>query len=303
MKWPEKWCGGLLLAVLLIAPSHAQFEDSVKVVPKAVPKAEKPARQAEVDREIAQAAERVRRFRDCGGCPELVEIPGGRFRMGSSQKNDEKPAHTVEVSRFALGRYEVTFAEYDQCVSEGGCGHRPNDGGWGRGNRPVVNMSWADAQAYVKWLSSKTGKGYRLPSEAEWEYAARAGSTADYPWGNAIGRNRANCNGCGSAWDNKQTAPAGSFAANRYGLHDTVGNVWEWVEDCWNESYGGAPADGSAWRTGARGGRASVGGAWRAVARGSTSRRARAPPAAMGSAPVSGTTSWVFGWRGRFFKS
>ncbi|MCK6394560.1 SUMF1/EgtB/PvdO family nonheme iron enzyme [Zoogloea sp.] len=206
-----------------------------------------------------------RQFRDCPSCPEMVVIPSGSFDMGSPDHggSDEGPVRRVtHPKRFALGRFEVTFVEYDQCVSEGGCGHRPDEWGWGRENRPVINVNWDDAQAYVKWLSGKTGKPYRLPSEAEWEYAARAGSTARYPWGDEIGSNRANCDGCGSEWERKQTAPVGRFAANRYGLHDTVGNVFEWVEDCWNGSYGGAPADGSAWRKGECGQRMVRGGSW-----------------------------------------
>jgi formylglycine-generating enzyme required for sulfatase activity len=121
----------------------------------------------------------------------------------------------------------------------------------------VINVSWDDAQAYVKWLSGITGKPYRLLSEAEYEYAARAGTETQYPWGDDIklyGTPMANCAGCGSQWDNKQTAPVGSFAANPFGLYDMVGNVWEWTEDCWNESYQGAPADGSPFRRVVRGG-------------------------------------------------
>ena len=113
-----------------------------------------------------------------------------------------------------------------------------------------MNVSWEDAVAYVRWLSGQTGERYRLPSEAEWEYAARAGSVTAYSWGNEIGRNRANCHGCGSQWDDRQTAPVGSFGPNGWGLHDMHGNVLEWVQDCWNGSYGGAPSDGSAWERG-----------------------------------------------------
>ena len=125
-----------------------------------------------------------------------------------------------------------------------------DNNGWGRGRRPVINVSWDDAVAYTKWLSEQTSKRYRLPSEAEWEYAARAGTTTKYSWGKKIGRNRANCDGCGSQWDNKKTGPVGSFPANAWGLHDMHGNVWEWVQDCWNDSYRGAPTDGSAWEGG-----------------------------------------------------
>ena len=156
-----------------------------------------------------------------------------------------------------MGKYEVTFGEWDEIVCgicwgrRGSGGYRPGDEGWGRGDRPVVNsVSWEDAKGYVEWLSRKTGKGYRLLSESEWEYAARAGTTTAYSWGEEIGVNRANCHGCGSRWDVQSTAPVGSFGANGYGLHDMHGNVWEWMEDCWHGNYEGAPRDGRAWTTG-----------------------------------------------------
>ncbi len=129
-------------------------------------------------------------------------------------------------------------------------GYRPDDLGWGRGDRPVVHVSWQDAKTYVRWLSRKTGKTYRLLSEAEWEYAARASSRTMFPWGNSMGSGYANCDGCGSVWDDDMTAPVGSFAPNAFGLHDMHGNVYEWVEDCWHSNYVGAPSDGSAWTSG-----------------------------------------------------
>ena len=180
--------------------------------------------------------------------PEMVVIPAGSFRMGclSGDCYRNEPVHSVSIESFELSKYEVTFEEYDAFTDATGR-ERANDRGWGRGRRPVINVSWDDAVAYTQWLSSQTGERYRLPSEAEWEYAARAGSTTKYSWGNDIGRNRANCNGCGSRWDKRQTAPVGSFSANRWGLHDMHGNVWEWVQDCWNRNYRGAPTDGSAW--------------------------------------------------------
>ena len=220
-------------------------------------------------REAERLQKRARKpgdtFRDCPGCPEMVVVPAGRFEMGStSGYDDERPVHEVTIARpFAVGVYEVTFAEWDACVSDRGCGgHRPGDDGWGRGKRPVMNVSWNDAQAYVRWLSEKTGEAYRLLSEAEWEYVARAGTTTKYWWGNDIGRSRANCRGCGSRWDGRQTAPVGSFPANPFGLHDVHGNVWEWVEDCWNGSYDGAPTDGSAWKSGDCDDRRLRGGSW-----------------------------------------
>ncbi len=189
--------------------------------------------------------------------PEMVVIPAGSFRMGCVSGQDcrdaELPVHEVTIPEaFAVSRYEVTFAEWDACVVGGGCGgYSPDDRGWGRGTRPVINVSWDDAQAYVSWLSTQTGEPYRLLSEAEWEYVARAGSETAYSWGDAIGTNRANCGDygppdtCADQWE--YTAPVGSFAANAFGVHDMHGNVGEWVEDCWHRSYAGAPTDGSAW--------------------------------------------------------
>ena len=200
--------------------------------------------------------------------PEMVVIPAGSFRMGCVSGQDcgdrELPVHEVTIPEaFAVSVYEVTFAQWDACVLGGGCGgYRPDDVGWGRGTRPVINVSWEDAQAYVSWLSRQTGEVYRLLSESEWEYVARAGTSTAYSWGNAIGSNRANCDGCGSQWDDSQTAPVGSFSANAYGVHDMHGNVWEWVEDCWNGSYAGAPSDGSAWRSGDCSVRVLRGGSW-----------------------------------------
>ena len=147
-------------------------------------------------------------------------------------------------------------------MADRGCnGHRPGDEGWGRGERPVINVGWNDAKRYLEWLSSKTGKSYRFASESEWEYAARAGTTTRYSWGDAIGRGNANCGkGCGD--DYRYSAPVGSFAANDFGLHDMLGNVWEWVEDCRNGSYEGAPTDGSVWRSGDCESRILRGGSW-----------------------------------------
>ncbi|MGC2079467.1 MAG: formylglycine-generating enzyme family protein [Xanthobacteraceae bacterium] len=193
-------------------------------------------------------------FKECANCPEMMVVPAGSFTMGSPTSEpghsaDEGPQHTVTIARpFAVGRFEVTFDEWDACAADGGCnGYKPSDEGWGRGRRPVINVSWDDAKAYVAWLSKKTGKSYRLLSGAEYEYATRAGTQTAYPWGDAIGTNNANCHACGSQWDAKQTAPVGSFAANGFGLYDMVGNVREWTEDCYHDSYSGAPTDGSAW--------------------------------------------------------
>ena len=196
---------------------------------------------------------------------EMVSIPGGTFRMGdlSGDGNDnERPVHSVTVSDFKLGKYEVTFAQWDACVADGGCGgYRPDDRGWGRGSRPVIDVSWKDAQSFIDWLNDKTGGKFRLPTEAEWEYAARAGSTTKYSWGNKVGKNRANCDKrCGDQWE--YTAPVGSFSANAWGLHDMHGNVLEWVQDCHYGSYVDAPTDGSAWESGECRHRVFRGGSW-----------------------------------------
>jgi formylglycine-generating enzyme required for sulfatase activity len=171
------------------------------------------------------------RLKDGSLGPKMVVIPAGSFRMGDIQgggSSDEQPVHRVSVGKFAMGVYEVTFAEYDKFAEADGR-KKPDDEGWGRGNRPVINVSWYDATAYVKWLSNQTGKKYRLPTEAEWEYAARAGTETKFWWGNDIGKNRANCyrSNCGDSF--QYTAPVGSFSANKFGLYDTAGNVWEWT--------------------------------------------------------------------------
>ena len=174
--------------------------------------------------------------------------------------SDEGPQHQVRIAQpFAVGVYEVTFAEWDACVSVGGCnGYVPADRGWGRDLHPVIHVSWNDAQVYVKWLSNKTGKRYRLLSEAEWEYVARAGTRTSFHFGRTISTDQANYNRNYRA----QTVEVGAFPSNRYGLHDVHGNVDEWVQDCWNDSYSGAPTDGSAWTSGDCAGRVLRGGSW-----------------------------------------
>jgi len=187
-------------------------------------------------------------FRDCEVCPELVVVPAGRYVMGSNTSRfpAERPARLVTIARpFAIGRYEVTFDEWRACVAEGGCGRMPGDHGWGRGRRPVINVSWPEAMGYARWLGRRTGLTYRLPSEAEWEYAARAGTATDYWWGDDPGTGRANCRNCGSE-DSHQTVPVGRFAPNPFGLFDMHGNVWEWVLDCWHPTHENSPRDGSA---------------------------------------------------------
>jgi formylglycine-generating enzyme required for sulfatase activity len=208
-------------------------------------------------------------FSECANCPQMVVVPSGSFTMGSPANEpgrdaDEGPQHKVTIAKaFAVSAFELTFDAWDACVADGGCGgYKPPDSSWGRGRQPAINVSWDDAKAYVAWLSKKTGKLYRLLTEAEYEYATRAGTQTAYPWGNDIGKGNADCNGCGSRSDNKQAAPVGSFAANPFGLYDMVGNVWEWAEDCYHDSYNGAPTDGSAWTAGDCSRRVVRGGSW-----------------------------------------
>ena len=214
---------------------------------------------------------------DGGEGPLMVVLPAGRFSMGclsngSYCSDDEQPVHDVTLpNNFAMAVHEVTFAEYDRYVQATGA-RRPDDEGWGRGNRPVINVDWEEARAYVRWLSEQTGRSYRLPTEAEWEYAARAGTTTKYSWGNRASHEQANygtdecCAGLAQGSDRwEYTAPVGSFPANRFGLHDMHGNVSERTQDCWHASYVGAPTNGQAWE-GANGGycddRIVRGGSW-----------------------------------------
>ena len=245
-------------------------------------------------------------FRDCPDCPDMVVIPAGSFVMGSpayeqGRDNDEGPQHNVNVRSFMLGKYEVTVGEFARFVNE--TGHRTDGGcyvwsgakwdidqsknwrnpGFGQGDRhPVACVRWDDAKAYTAWLSRKTGKSYRLATEAEWEYAARAGTSTARYWGNdgnqgcgyanvadqtakgqvpgASNSETANCND-GHAY----TAPVGSFRTNAFGLHDMIGNVWEWTEDCWNDNFSGAPTDGSSWQAGDCKIRVLRGGSWYSI--------------------------------------
>lgn len=220
-------------------------------------------------RDAAPLQDNFEIFRDAlssgGFGPDMLTLPAGQFRMGDLNRlgdDNEKPILTISITRpFALSRYEVSFAEYDRFAEATGR-KKPDDGGWGRGNQPVVNVSWHDAQAYARWLGEQTGQPYRLPSEAEWEYAARAGSDSAYWWGNELSTARAVCDECGSQWDGKQPAPVGTLPANPWGLHDMNGNVDEWVADCYGDTYQGHPTDGSARQAPGCEYRAMRGGSW-----------------------------------------
>lgn len=191
-----------------------------------------------------------RGLRECPACPEMVAIPTGAFVMGSplherGRNFSESPRREVVVPAFAISVSEVTNAQWRACLQDKGCGgYEPTYSGSERANYPVISVSWRDARAYAEWLSKKTGATYRLPSEAEWEYAARAGSNTPYWWGDTANRKQASYGPFG------QTKPVRSYPANPFGLYDVHGNVWEWTEDCWNNSYVDAPKDGSAWSTG-----------------------------------------------------
>jgi formylglycine-generating enzyme required for sulfatase activity len=207
-------------------------------------------------------------FRECAkDCPEMVVIPPGEFWMGSPDgegDDNEHPRHKVKIDKpLAVGKFEVTWDEWEACVKMRGCdGNQTDDGGFGRGRRPLIYVSWLQATDYVKWLTLMTGRPYRLLSEAEWEYAARGVTSADkshqpYPWGDEASHEYANygtdqcCNGRTEGRDTWfYTAPAGKFPPNAFGLHDMHGNVWEWVEDIWHDNYRGAPVDGRAWTEG-----------------------------------------------------
>ena len=225
---------------------------------------------------------------DAPDAPQMVVIPAGEYTMGSPASEQDRSAdetqHRVTIGySFAVGKYDVTRDEFATFVQATGYKAKDDDGcftydgktfnkdsraSWSRpgfgqtGSDPVVCVSWDDAEAYVAWLSQKTGHSYRLLSESEWEYASRAGTTTAYYWGDAVGTGNANCVGCGSRWDNKQTSPSGSFAPNGFGLYDMAGNAWQWLGDCYNDSYAGAPTDGSAWGSGTCGQRVLRGGSW-----------------------------------------
>ncbi len=218
-------------------------------------------------------------FKDHEHGPEMVVVPTGSYMMGSPESEPQRYSDETQVKvtiarPFAVGRFAVTFDEWDACVADSGCGgYKPDANGWGRGKQPVINVNWDDAQAYVAWLSHKTGQAYRLLSEAEWEYAARAGTNTPFWWGRSITPSQANYDGSADPYAGggskgeyrRRTVPVDSFAANPWGLYNVHGNVWEWGEDWWNDGNTGNPGDGGARLSGDQGRRVVRGGSWFSV--------------------------------------
>ncbi len=228
---------------------------TVKPLPKPGPSPSPVGTNDKEETPVAAVVKPIGMYRDPlknGQGPLMVKLPGGTFKMGSKNSlpyYDERPQHEVTLNSFSISRYEITFEEYDQFAAATGQ-TLPDDRGWGRGNQPVINVSWDEATEYTKWLTQQTDHQYRLPSEREWEYAAAAGTEMAYWWGYEIGKNKANCSICGSQWDNKQPAPVGSFPANAFSINDTIGNVLEWTMSCFHPNYRDAPAAGQMWEGG-----------------------------------------------------
>jgi formylglycine-generating enzyme required for sulfatase activity len=202
--------------------------------------------------------------KDCAACPVMVSLTPGSFTMGSNAGDiSERPPHRVTIGApFAIGKYNVTVEQWNACVAASACPKLSSENG-SVTNAPARDLSWDEVQQYIKWLSKMTGKPYRLPTEAEWEYAARGGSATTYWWGDQMRKGNTNCKGCGDPWHDEKPENVGTFAANAYGLYDMGGNVWEWVSDCWHSSYKDAPADGRAWDAPGCDMRVIRGGSWR----------------------------------------
>ncbi len=245
---------GYVYAPLLKKPAPPTPPVSAEIASPPPPVAEAEPAKVETQRVEApvvkpkQSAATGDALKDCSNCPEMVSIKPGQFVMGDDKGDrSERPAHRVRLSKpFAIGKYEVTVAQWSECVMAGAC-KSVSDNIRTSDNAPIRDVSWDDAHDYVRWLSKITGERYRLPTEAEWEYAARAGASTTYWWGNQMLPGKANCKDCGGQWNQELPAEIGSYEANPYGLHDMNGNVWEWVSDCWHRNYSGAPSDGSSW--------------------------------------------------------
>ena len=215
-------------------------------------------------RELVKHKEVGTVFKDCMVCPEMSIIPPGTFMIGSTKgRKRERPVSKITITKsLAVSRYEVTFDQWDACFNAGGCSKKPSDRGWGRHSRPVINILLTDIDEYVTWLTKKTGQIYRLPSESEWEYAARAGSQTEFSWGDEMQTGAANCRGCGTKWSGLKSAPAGQFKPNAWGLYDMHGNVFEYVTDCWSRNHYNIPTNGLAKKTASCLSKVIKGGSW-----------------------------------------
>jgi len=244
--------GGVFLVPLLTGNESVETEIPT---PVSKPETDKPLVKKE-EPKMLSSVKNLGVYRDQlksgGNGPVMVKLPGGTFKMGSAGSlpyHDERPQHEVTLQPFSMSQYEITFEEYDR-FRRATDYPLPDDKGWGGGKRPVINVNWHEATQYTKWLSEQTGHQYYLPSEREWEYAAKAGTNTLYWWGIQVGKNNANCGNCGSIWDGKKTAPVGSFKPNAFEIYDTIGNVMEWTVSCLHRSYQGAPPTGNKWRGG-----------------------------------------------------
>ena len=254
---------------LRAAPSQATNATPAAPAPKAKEMPVKPAAPAPSAAAPATATATATtragaEIKDCPACPALMSVPAGSFMMGNNASDpSEKPAHQVSIGApFAIGKFEVTVQQWNACADARGCQKIAQPANTAP-NAPMRDVSWDDAQQYVKWLSAASGKPYRLPTEAEWELAARGGTTTPYWWGAQMAAGKASCKDCGPPWSAERPANVGSFAANAYGLYDTSGSVWEWVSDCWHNNFKDAPADGRSWDQPNCSVRVIRGGSWR----------------------------------------
>ena len=252
---------GFVYHALIREPVAAPSPAPVPVPKPAPPVATQPEPASARTAIVAHGTETVR---DCENCPEMVILQPGSFAMGDNHGDrSERPAHRVTISKpYAIGKYEVTLAQWNACVQAEACKAVTSTTG-SPDKSPARDISWTDTQRYVRWLSKQTGQNYRLPTEAEWEYAARAGTSSRYWWGEKMQAGMANCKGCGGDWNNDAPVNVDALPPNPFGLYGMNGGVWEWVEDCWHKDYHGAPTDGSAWTSSDCRENVIRGGAWR----------------------------------------
>lgn len=256
LPWQE-WIGKNEKSVLPkpLAPETVKKtpEKPVKVEvepePEPEPEPEKPKEKLEPVINVSNLGTFQDRLANGARGPKMALLPAGEFVMGSPEQStyiDERPQLNLSLDSFAISQYPITIGEF-KLFSQATGTSMPDDKGWGQSTQPVINVNWDEAVAYTEWLSEQTGHRYALPSEREWEYAARASTTSEFWWGNELGEGRANCAGCGSQWDGKQPSPVGSFGGNPFGIYDVVGNVLEWTRTCYRTSYDDAPMTGLGW--------------------------------------------------------